>query len=54
MKPEPRIQIVGRLPRSLRQALGAYARKNRISMNRVLEDALRKHLPQPTTKGAER
>jgi predicted HicB family RNase H-like nuclease len=54
MKAPQRIQIVGRLPRDLRKALGAAARKQKRSMNAVLEEALRKHLSLPAPKESGR
>lgn len=52
MKVQPRIQIVGRLPRDLRKALGAFARAKNVSMNTVLAEALTAYLATPQPRRA--
>lgn len=62
MKAESRIQIVGRIPQDLRQAMTRAAKTQGVTLNQVIIDALRKHLvvsarraPGPTEfKGATR
>jgi predicted HicB family RNase H-like nuclease len=55
VKANPRIQIVGRIPRDLRQAMTRAARQQRISLNRLIEDSLRAHIqPSDRPKGAAR
>jgi hypothetical protein len=47
-----RIQIVARIPADLRKAVGAYARRNRTTLNNTIEEALRRYVATPQPRRA--